>query len=151
MQSDEGRGFQGFRAIVAEQAFAEDPEDNLRTTTRYHDAHPLTGRVRSVQEHLASDPPHATPLRESRMQWAARCTDGVCFPHLVEQIERTRDLATREVLGITRARTIYEARDVRYGNPTRIEVTTGDAFATRVQRTDFEGMGGTESETNYVW
>ena len=137
MQSDEGRGFQGFRAIVAEQAIAEDPEDNLRTTTWYHDAFPLTGRVRNIQVTLASDAARTPPLRQTLTEWRARCDGGVCFPYIVEQEQRVRDPASRALLHTTTTRVTYEARDLPHGNPSAIEVVTGDAYRTSTQRTLF--------------
>ncbi len=136
--NDEGRGFMGFRAIIAEQANRTDPSNSLRTTTRYHDAFPRTGRVLHVQIQLAGDPASRTPLRESSQSWIPRCSGGVCFVYLAGQIERVFDLETRALLSTTTTITAYDPDDRRYGNPSAIEVTTDDAFMTHVQRTTFE-------------
>ena len=53
--NNQGRGFLGFRSISVEQALVEDPHNNLRTTTLFHQKFPLVNRVHEVHVKLASD------------------------------------------------------------------------------------------------
>jgi hypothetical protein len=138
MYSDEGRGFQGFRAIIAEQTFTDDPQNNLRTTTRYHDAFPLTGRVARVEIHLARDGPAQAPLRDSETTWDADCSTRPCIVTLAEHVRRARDPATREILSTTTTAVTYAFIDRRYGNASAVETTVDDAFMTQVKRTEYE-------------
>lgn len=62
-----GRGFQGFRKIIAENG------EFLRTTTTYHQKFPLTGKIASVETVASNDTGKASdPVRTETDTW--RCT-----------------------------------------------------------------------------
>ncbi|UXI68537.1 FG-GAP-like repeat-containing protein [Tahibacter amnicola] len=75
-----GRGFQGFRRIIEQQATAlGDANRRLRTATTYHQKFPLAGRVEKVETGIPLSATAMQPVSETTYDWrckiagAARC------------------------------------------------------------------------------
>jgi RHS repeat-associated protein len=64
MLSDWGRGFQGFKTIVVEEQLND--QNNLRSTSEFHQEFPLTGKLKRVTVARASD---LRVLNETRTWW----------------------------------------------------------------------------------
>jgi RHS repeat-associated protein len=109
MLNNEGRGFQGFKVIVAEEqlppAAGEDATagyagcvpggtcsaNNLRTTTEFHQEFPLTSRPKRVRVALAK--PGGTSLHETTYWWhAEKSSFGAWVVYSPATLEKKFDL-----------------------------------------------------------
>lgn len=116
MYSTNGRGFDGFKAIIVD----ENRGDGLDKTTRtvFHDTFPLNGRPSLSVTRLRSDWPTRTPVSRTENKWQWRLLDdGTKF--VFNELERvdTYDLDTRDLTTIKRTYRRYDAGDdLNHGN-----------------------------------
>jgi len=144
----EGRGFQGFREVIAEEAMPPTAGENstvgqalsvnnMRTTTTFHQEFPLAGKVLSVHVQPMTDPAGTTEaLHSTVFVWNGDDTSHVNRRvYLEKSTETTRDLpvsptGTRTRLAETITRYTYNATDLEYGNPSAVCKSTADAART---------------------
>jgi RHS repeat-associated protein len=122
MYNHQGRGFQGFRTVIE-----EDEESRVRTTTKFHQKFPLTGRVDEVFVNSMNRSGTDAPFRKEKHHW--RCNradraDTAClptigsptvkFPYLDATEATTYDAATAEAASGTPEEIAYQRTENVY-------------------------------------
>jgi RHS repeat-associated protein len=145
MYNHRGRGFQGFRSVSS----LSGPDSRLRTTTRFHQKFPLTGRIESVEVAYPESP--NLPISVSEVTWRCERSDrnqpcpgdgstyvapvpGTIYaPFLDTQVDRTYDLPPPDAShGLVKTVTTSNALNATasawdaYGNLLKQTVTTSD-------------------------
>lgn len=119
MFSTGGRGFQGFKAIIADEHLGDGHDKTVRT--EYYDYFPLTGKPYRVQVRLRGDSAAANPLSETYTEWNyAERTDGTWYAYLEGTLEVTYNADEPGRPAMTRKGTAYgyDATDLANGNRT---------------------------------
>ncbi len=75
--NNQGRGFQGFRAVHTEQQTPGDEANDIRSSTWFHQIFPLAGKIDYSETYLASEAlSAATPISRSSFVWACVNSNG---------------------------------------------------------------------------
>jgi RHS repeat-associated protein len=118
MFSTEGRGFQGFKAIVIDENLKDGHDRSTRT--EYYDYFPLTGKPMGVQVRLRTDDPNGAPLSEVVSVWSSTSVDDVYHLYLETQVDVSynADAPGRPTLTRSTTTNTYTASDLSMGNVT---------------------------------
>lgn len=126
----QGRGFQGFRTIVNQQAIGDG--NDLRTTTRFNQFFPLAGTVEETYTQLASEPVDmAMSAGSNAIEQTVNSyepgdrTNGTYFPYMSLQTATRRQLDPAIRTIVTESLINGVVYDI-YGNMKEQTVTTRD-------------------------
>ncbi len=142
-----GRGFQGFRVVHTMTDINGDNND-LWTTTRFHQVFPLSGRVRSAETRTRAEynNPLSQPINTSDMTWSSVNTyPGVYFPRAASETSDSYDLDDRFLINTT---SISRGYDI-YGNLT-LQTTISDDVGLMTSTTTLTNSYATDIDSWWI-